>query len=182
MRTSQSKISSDGIRFSISLKNKKSRESFSHGNPQKFLWYYFCDVVIAICIVVLFYSMFIISCFQHLTTLFRDSSPGLPLWTVTYIILSAWSIAEWLAALSATSQYFPLPCCCSCCCSCCSCCWSCCCFCCITCATESIERFYFQMFFYLHPCTASATYLIFAFLKISLDVSSSASKFAENPY
>ena len=103
MRTSQSKISSDGIRFSISLKNKKSRESYSHGNPQKFLWYYFCDVVIAICIVVLFYSMFIISCFQHLTSLFRDSSPGLPLRTVTYIILSAWSIAEWLAALSATS-------------------------------------------------------------------------------
>ena len=35
MRTSQSKISSDGIRFSKSLKNKKSRESYSHGNPQK---------------------------------------------------------------------------------------------------------------------------------------------------
>lgn len=103
MRTSQSKISSDGIRFSKSLKNKKSRESYSHGNPQKVFVILFLWCCFAICIVVLFYSMFIISCFQHLTTLFRDSSPGLPLWTVTYIILSAWSIAEWLAALSATS-------------------------------------------------------------------------------
>ena len=47
MRTSQSKISSDGIRFSKSLKNKKSRESYSHGNPQKvfvilFLWCCYC--------------------------------------------------------------------------------------------------------------------------------------------
>lgn len=180
MRTSQSKISSDGIRFSISLKNKKSRESYSHGRePSKvfvilFLWCCYCYL----------YCCFILQYVYHI--MLSASYLTLPWFIARFTLMDShlyytFSLIHCRVISSAICNFFPLPCCCSCCCSC-SCCWSCCCFCCITCATESIERFYFQMFFYLHPCTASATYLIFAFLKISLDVSSSASKFAENPY